>query len=127
MDLTPVRYSTNCDSTFNSVVVSLELLRTCDVERSPGDTTASQTQIELPNKGLRIRHWNVEHLTDPKFEQISLLLTTCKKIDILFLQEIFLNATKPDIPGYVLHRRDRENLSGGGLLEYEIENLIESS
>ena len=52
MDLTPVRYSTNCDSTFNSVVVSLELLRTCDVERSPGDTTASQTQIELPNKGL---------------------------------------------------------------------------
>ena len=127
---TPVKYSTNGDSTFNPVVVSLELLRTNNVERSPGYTT-SQTQIELPNKGLRIGHWNVEHLTDPKFEKISLLLTTCKQIDILFLQEIFLNATKPDsfynIPDYILHRRDRENKSGGGLLAYEIENLIESA
>ena len=120
-------YSKNGDSTFNPVVVSLELLRTGDVERSPGDTTTSQTKIELPNKGLRIGHCNFEHLTDSKFEQISLLLTTCKKIDILFLQETFLNATKPDsfynIPDYVLHRRDRENKSGGGLLAHEIENL----
>ena len=121
------QWDTHGDSAFNPVVVSLELLRAGDVERNPGDTTTSQTQIELPNKGLRIGHWNVEHLTDSKFEQISLLLTTCKKIDILFLQETFLNATKPDsvynIPGYILHRRDRENKSGGGLLAYVVEGI----
>ena len=92
-----------------------------DVELNPGDT--NPTHIKLPVKGLRIGQWNVEQLTDSKLEQINLLLTTCKNVDILFLQETFLKATKPDslynIPGYTLHRRDRGgNKSGGGLLAY---------
>ena len=97
------------------------------LRRNPGDTTTIQTQIELLSKGLRIGHWNVQHLASFKFEQIGLLLTTCKKIDILFLQETFLNATKPDsaynISSYILHQRDRENKSGGGLPAYVAEEI----
>ena len=93
---------------------------TGNVEPNPGDDLV---QVKLPDKGLRIRQWNVEHLTDSKFEQVSLLLTKCTNIDILFLQETFLNSTRPDnvynIPGYSLHRRGRRgNKSGGGLLAY---------
>ena len=99
----------------------MSLLKAGDIELNPGDT--NPTHIKLPVKGLRIGQWNVEQLTDSKLEQINLLLTTCKNVDILFLQETFLKATKPDslynIPGYTLHRRDRGgNKSGGGLLAY---------
>ncbi len=45
-------------------------------------------------KGLRIGHWNINRLTDVKSEQISLILTTYKNIDILFLIETFFKSKK---------------------------------
>ena len=120
-----VQYTTNGIPTFNPTHTSLELLIAGDVERNPGDgvDNLETTQVKLPDKGLRIGEWNVQHLTDSKFEQISLILGTCNNIDILFLLETFLKPSKPDsvysIPGYNLYRKDRHgSKSGGGLLAY---------
>lgn len=64
----------------------------------------------------------MEQLTDSKFEKISLLLTTSKNVDILFLLETFLKSSKPDsvnnISGYNLLRKDRVGQKGGCLLAY---------
>ena len=81
-----VQYTTNGIPTFNPTYTSLELLIAGDVERNPGDgvDNLETTQVKLPDKGLRIGEWNVQHLTDSKFEQISLILGTCNNIDILF-------------------------------------------
>jgi hypothetical protein len=71
-----LRYYNNTDATFN-------------VERNPGpsnsgndDSEAKIRQIKLPKRGLRIGEWNINHLTDAKFKQINLLLTTSTNIDI---------------------------------------------
>ena len=79
-------------------------------------------KLVLPNRGVRIGQWNVDQLTDSKFEQISFLLTTSKNVDILFLLEMFLKPSKPDsfynISGYHLHQKDGVGQRGGGLLVY---------
>ena len=105
--------------------MSFELLIAGDVEQNPGDgvDNLETTQVKLPDKGLRIWEWNVQHLIDSKFEQISLILGTCNNIDVLFLLETFLKPSKPDseysIPGYNLYRKDRYgSKAGGGLLAY---------
>ena len=53
------------------------------------------------NAGQRLKDWPVEYKSSDgckvTFEQITLILTTYKNIDILFLMEIFLKSTsKPD-------------------------------
>ena len=120
-----VRYTVNGTSTFNPTVITLKLLISGDVELNPGDDNKDHEseQLKLPNRGLRIGQWNIEHLTDTKFEQISLILKTCNNIDILFLLETFLKPFNPDsvynIPGYNLYRKDRDGTkAGGGLLAY---------
>ena len=54
------------------------------------------TETEAAWQGPRIGQWNINHLTDAKVEQISLVLSTCKNSDILFLIETFLEPLKPD-------------------------------
>ena len=78
------------------------------------------------NAGQRFKNWPK---SDVKFEQISLILTTYKNIDILFLIEIFLKSTsKPDsvynIPDYCLFWKDRGGPKNGvGLIAYVSEKV----
>jgi exonuclease III len=85
-------------------------------------------KLSYPKRGLRIGEWNINHLTDAKFERINLLLTTSTNIDILFVIETFLKPSKPDslfnIPGYYMYRKDRlGRKNGGGLLTYVAEKV----
>lgn len=98
-----MKYTTNGVSTFNPRILELEIFKACDVNPNPGPTTPSEnkndktvnlSKVCLPGKGLRLGQWNVNNLTDTKFEQIRLLLTTRRQeIDVLFLLETFLNQT----------------------------------
>ena len=70
-----------------------------DVESQPGPVAV--------RKGINIRHWNIQHLTDSKFEEIRRLLTCPSKelfgLDILILSETFCTEKIPvafySIPG----------------------------
>ena len=81
-----VKYTVNGDSSYNLQLTTQELLLAGDVELNPGDSSdsweANLKEIKMPDKGLRIGQWNINRLTDAKFEQISLILTTYKNIDI---------------------------------------------
>ena len=123
-------------ASFNTTILTPEL--SSDVHQLPGpipvqttssnngQTSASQDQhmkLDLPEKGLQIGQWNVNRLTDTKLDQIRLLLTSSKNIDVMFLIETFLKPSKPDslltIPGYTLHRKDREDAKkGGGIVAF---------
>lgn len=56
-------------------------------------------------------------MIDYKFEQISMLLNTCKNIVILFTQETFLKPSKPEdynIPGFYMFQKYRSGTKRGG-------------
>ena len=84
----------------------------------------SRTWNSLCGKGLNVCHWNVQHLTDSKLEEIRVLLTSPnnkeEKPDILILTETFCSVKVPDslhsTPGYQIYRKDRIGKSGGGIL-----------
>ena len=70
--------------------------------------------LGLDDKALRIGHWNVNHLTSTKFDQIKLFLSGESgrpQVDVLFLNEIFLKPDIPDslyaVPGFTIYRCDR--------------------
>ena len=72
--------------------------------------------------------WNVNRLTDTKFEQIKLLLSSTNLVDVLFLIETFLKPNSPgciyEINGYCLFRKDRHgSIHGGGIIAYASQNL----
>ncbi len=94
----------------------------CPSNSGNDDSEAKIHQIKLPKRGLRIGELNINHLTDAKFEQINLLLTTSTNIDILFVIETFLTPSKPDslfnILGYYMYRKDRTGRKKGGGLSY---------
>lgn len=77
-------------------------------------------------RGISICHWNIQHLTESKFEEISISLRshqhTTNKIDVLFLTETFCTSKIPDsfykIQGYELYRKDRFGRSDGGILAF---------
>ena len=55
--------------------------------------------LGLPCKGLRIVHWNVNHLTSSKFDQIKLFLKKkdgTPQVDVIWLHETFLKSDIPD-------------------------------
>ena len=104
-----------------------------DVEVNPGPNEdiaqrkSKQTNVQCKGKtnvGLKICEWNINRLTDSKFEQIRHFLTSSHpEIDVLFLIETFLKPKVPDsvfeIPGYVMYRKDRPVVKqGGGILAY---------
>lgn len=81
--------------------------------------------LDLPNKGLRIGHWNVNHLTSSKFDQLKMFLKNkdgTSQIDVLWLNETFLKPSIPDslysVPGFTILRRDWRMKNGGGVLAF---------
>ena len=91
-----------------------------DIAQNPGPGAASR------GVGLKVCHWNIQHLTDCKLEEIRVKLTNPnngeEKPDILILTETFCSAKVPDsfysTPGFHLHRKDRIGRSGGGILAF---------
>ena len=96
------------------------LILSGDVAQNPGPGTA------CCGVGLKVCHWNIQHLTDGKLEEIRVKLTNLNnredKPDILILTETFCSAKVPDsfysTPGFQLHRKDRIRTSGGGILAF---------
>ena len=129
---TSVKHTTNGISTFNPTIPSMQCLIDGDVNPNPGpvdENQVSHINLNLPNNGLRAGQWNINRLTNSKFEEIKLLLTSSnQKIDVMFLIETFLKPEVPDcvceIPGFVLHRKDRAgNRKGCEILTFVFESL----
>ena len=99
------------------------LILSGDIELNPGPF---DLRLSSHGKGLTIGQWNVQHLTDVKFEQLSHSFNASKdstsKVDILILTETFCNDKRPDsyyqIQDYYLFRKDRVGKKGGGILAY---------
>ena len=94
------------------------------------DILHANFDLALDEKGIRIGHWNVNHLTLDKYDQIKLLLLGKfgkPQLDVLFINESFLKPNVLDIlyevPGYSIYRRDRTNKSGGGVMAYINDDL----
>ena len=97
-----------------------------DVELNPGPDDFNT--FNLPGKGLRFGQWNVNYLTQTKFEEIQMHMVCPsgeKRLDILVLTETFFNKNTVeelyDVPGFDIFRRDRKvnnTNSGGGILIY---------
>lgn len=96
-----------------------------DIAQNPGPGDA------LRGKGLKVCHWNVQHLTNSKLEEIRVLLASStnkeEKPDILILTETFCSVKVPDsfysTSGYQMYRKDRTGKSGGGILAYVNDSL----
>ena len=76
--------------------------------------------------GLKVCHWNIQHLTDSKVEEFRVKLTNSNneedKPDILILTETFCSAKVPNLfystPGFHIHRNDRIGRAVGGILAF---------
>jgi hypothetical protein len=86
--------------------------------------------LGLGEKGLRFGHWNINRLSNSKFDQIKLFLLGSDKrpqIDILSLNETFLKPSIPDsvfsVPGFTIYRRERNGKNGGGVLMFVNDEL----
>ena len=106
---------------FTKDLLLVNVLILCgDIAQNPGPGAACH------GVGLKVCHWNIQHLTDSKLEEIRVRLTNSNngedKPDILILTETFGSAKVPDsfyfIPGFQLHRKDRIGRSGGGILAF---------
>ena len=133
---TVMKYTKNGVSTFNPLILELEIFKAWDVNPSPGPRGNKKykvnelfPRISLPGNGLKLGQWEVNNLRDSKLEQIRLLLTANQhEIDVLFLIETFLKPNKPDcvlqIPGYTFFRKERQgSKKGGGILAYVADRL----
>ena len=81
--------------------------------------------LDLLCKGLRIGHWNVNHLTSSKFDQIKLFLKNkdgTPQVDVLWLNETFLKPDIPDslysVPGFTIFWRNRQIKNDSGILAF---------
>ena len=90
----------------------------------------SYFDLGLDEKGIRIGHWNVNHLTLDKFDQIKVFLLGKlgkPQLDVLLLNETFLKPNVPDtlfeVPGHSIYCRDKVNKSGAGVMAYINGNL----
>ena len=95
-----------------------------------GDESQSYFNLGLPNRGIRIGHWNVNCLTSSKLDQIKQFLNDKNEkpqVDVLWLNETFLKPDIPDsfysIPGFTIFRRDRQTKNGGGILAFVSDEL----
>ena len=103
--------------------VSVCLLFCGDIEQNPGPDELNS--FDLPRKGLRFGQWNVNYLTENKFEEIKMHMIHSngeRRLDILVLTDTFFNNRTVQelyhVPGFDLFRRDRKTSSGGGILMY---------
>ena len=91
-----------------------------DIALNPGPDTSN---FGFGRNGLNVCHWNVQHLTDSKLEEIRVMfLKPNNNLDILILTETFCSSKVPDsfyyTPGYQIYRRDRSGKTGGGILAF---------
>ena len=99
-----------------------------DVSPNPGPFDLQASKIV---KVISICHWNIQYLTESKFEEISLSLHSHKhskkKIDVLILTETFCLSKMPDffyeIEGYDFYPKNRLHKKGGGILAFVNEHL----
>jgi len=94
----------------------LFLLVCGDIETQPGPyRSIPELETLCSRRELKICHINIRGLQG-KFDEISNLLTHYK-IDILTLNELFINNTKSkfDIPRFTFLRKDRHAGTGGGV------------
>ena len=113
---------------FAELNISVCLLLCGDIECNPGPDCIDYSTLQLPAKGLRFGHWNINYLNTTKLEEIKLHILSPsgeKKLDILALTETFFNDSTPQelyhIPGFDLLRKDRKSCEvscGGGILMY---------
>ena len=90
-----MKYTTNGVSTFNPLILELEIFKARYVNPNPGPSDKCNKKVKinelcprisLPGNGLKLGQWNVNNLTDSELEQIRLLLTANQhEIDVLFL------------------------------------------
>lgn len=111
------------DDTFGSSVSSDQI---GDLgEHGLPDDSSSYFDLNLGHNGIRMGLWNVNYLTDAKFDQVKLFLSGksgLPQLDILFLNETFLKPVIPStfytVPGFSTFRRDRKTKCGGGVLAF---------
>lgn len=111
------------------LVAGILLLSAGDIAPNPGPFDLRHPN---GNKGISICQWNIQRLTDMKFEQILQSLTidnnASNKLDILILTETFGTYKVPDsfyqIPGYDLERLDKKGKIGGGIFVYINSKLL---
>ena len=93
------------------------LLLICgDIESQPGPyRNIPELKTLCSKRGLKICHINIRGLRG-KFDEIKNILSY-HKIDILTLNELFLNKEKVkfEIPGFTFIRKDRKKGTGGGV------------
>ena len=70
-----MKYTTNGVSTFNPLILELEIFKAWDVNPNPGPSDNKKDKINelcprisLPGNGLKLGQWNVSNLTDSKLE-----------------------------------------------------------
>ena len=88
--------------------------------------------LEYQRKGIHISNLNICHLK-PKLDDVKLLLSSERNVDVFGICETFLNQTVEDkilnIEGYQFERKDRENCTtsdktnGGGIIIYIAEHI----
>ena len=77
-----MKYTKNGVSTFNPLILELEIFKARNVNPNPGPRGNKKykinelcPRISIPGNGRKLGQWNVNNLTDSKLEQIRLLLT----------------------------------------------------
>ena len=84
------------DDTFRSSVASDQIVDLGEHGRL--DDSSSYFNLNLGRNGIRMGLWNVNYLTDTKFDLVKLFLSGksgLPQLDILFLNEMFLKPVNP--------------------------------
>ena len=116
-------YYDNSTSAFRPI---LQLLH--DVETNPGPALNYSTNgVGKTNGNVSIAHLNVRSLKCRDHYVLVKETVLANSFDIFTVSETWLNGTVQDleieIPGYVIHRLDRQNSRGGGVCAYVSRNF----
>ena len=116
-------YYDNSTSAFRPI---LQLLH--DVETNPGPALNYSTNgVGKTNGNVSIAHLNVRSLKCRDHYVLVKETVLANRFDIFTVSETWLNGTVKDleieIPGYVIHRLDRQNSRGGGVCAYVSRNF----
>ena len=113
---------------FNIMLAANWIFLSNDVALNPGPI---DMRVSSQGRGITLEQWNIQHLTNPKFEQLSLSLNahnnSANKVDVLILTDTFCNSKRLDsfyqVHGYNLFRKDRVGKQEGGIIIYVNEKL----
>ena len=113
----------------NYGILAQYIIMSGDISTNPGPL---DFRCPNNNRGISFCQWNVQRLTDSKFEEISASLSTSQRtssngLDILIITKTFCNSKIPGsyykIQGYELYRKDRKEKKGGGIMMFVNEKL----